>query len=422
MVSYRGVAWLVLAACALGGSAAAAHADCVADIGVVLPLTGPIAAVAQGMVKSADLAAEQINAAGGVNGCKVALLMRDSQGQPSLAVDAARQLVDVSHVGAIVGEALTGPTMAILTSVTAPSGTVLLSPTASAPTFSAIGAKTGLFFRTNVSDALQGVAAASYARREQAGRVAILAVNNDWGKNLSQVFGTAYQALGGPAPKMEFYNPGQSSYRAEVTSLIGDDPDSFYLIGYAAEGAGIVRDWLSQGGTQRLIFAHNLNDAKFVAAVGAKFLRRAVWLTPGESETPSLKDFDAAYTARYKEPAAGPGRTGTYDVVVLAALGMQAAKTTSDGHAIAAGIRKATDPAGVPADATTEGLRRALQDLAAGKPVDYRGAVGPLHFDRSGDIAIPFVTWKLDPSGQLIITDRMSVSEVETLRQKLMVK
>ncbi len=315
MVSYRGLAWLVLAACALGGSAAAAHADCVADIGVVLPLTGPIAAVAQGMVKSADLAAEQINAAGGVNGCKVALLMRDSQGQPSLAVDAARQLVDVSHVGAIVGEALTGPTMAILTSVTAPSGTVLLSPTASAPTFSAIGAKTGLFFRTNVSDALQGVAAASYARREQAGRVAILAVNNDWGKNLSQVFGTAYQALGGPAPKIEFYNPGQSSYRAEVTSLIGDDPDSFYLIGYAAEGAGIVRDWLSQGGTQRLIFAHNLNDAKFVAAVGAKFLRRAVWLTPGESETPSLKDFDAAYTARYKEPAAGPGRTGTYDVV-----------------------------------------------------------------------------------------------------------
>jgi ABC-type branched-subunit amino acid transport system substrate-binding protein len=82
---------LALVGAALLFVAGAAHAACPAKIGVVLPMTGPIAAVAQGMLKAAELAAEQVNAAGGVNGCPVKLIVRDSQGQPSLAVDAGHR-------------------------------------------------------------------------------------------------------------------------------------------------------------------------------------------------------------------------------------------------------------------------------------------------------------------------------------------
>ena len=208
------------------------------------------------------------------------------------------------------------------------------------PGFSDIGGRTGLFFRTNASDALQGVAAAAQAVGGDNGRVAVLAVNSDWGVNLSRIFKNAYERLGGSVTRIVLYNPDQSSYRAEVGSALEDKPDTLYLIGYVTEGARIARDWISQGGTQHFLFAHNLNDAAFVTAVGANYLGNAVWLTPGTVATPSLENFRVAYTARTQKPAEGPGRTSTYDAVVMAALAIQAAHTAQDGAAIAAGFHR----------------------------------------------------------------------------------
>lgn len=404
-------------AVAVAGSAQAA--DCPSKIGLVLPMTGPIAPIAQGMLKSANLAVTQVNEAGGAAGCPVELVVRDSQGQPSLAVDAARQLVDLEGTRIIVGEALSGTTLAVLNSVTAPAGIPLISPTASSPSFSEIGKKTGLFFRANISDALQGLAAAQHAIDQDAGKVDILAVNNDWGQNLSKVFKESYEALGGEVGKIVLYTPDQSSYRSEVTSLIEDKPDTLYLIGYVTEGSRIVRDWLSQGGSPKLLFAHNLNDAEFVKAVGAKFLGEAAWLTPGASETPSLENFRKAYTAANDEDAEGPGRANTYDAVAIAALAIDAAGTATDGKAIAEGIRKVTDPDGETVYAGVDGFKTAFGALADGKSVDYVGAVGPLQFDASGDIAGSFVTWQLNDEGKLTVVDEMSVEDVEALRQKL---
>jgi branched-chain amino acid transport system substrate-binding protein len=409
----------IIAAVSLAMPAMAA--TCPVKIGAVLPLTGPLAPVVGPMLTSAQMAIEQINAAGGVLGCPAALVVRDSQTQPSLAVDAARQLIDLEGVRVIVGEVTSGGTLAILNSVTVPAKVPLISPTASAPGFSEIGGRTGLFFRTNASDALQGVAAAGHAIADNSGRVAVLAVNTEWGANLSKIFKTSYERLGGSVTKIVLFNPDQSSYRAEVGSAMEDKPDTLYLIGYVTEGARIARDWISQGGTQRFLFAHNLNDAAFVTAVGANYLTHAVWLTPGSVDTPSLANFRAAYTARTHKPAEGPGRTSSYDAAVLAALAIQAAHTDQDGAAIAAGFRRVTVLAGTRIDAGEAGFRIALAALAEGKPVNYIGATGPLQFDANGDIAVPFVAWTLDPAGTLQITGRMSLEEVAALRQKIFV-
>jgi branched-chain amino acid transport system substrate-binding protein len=372
------------------------------------------------MLTSAQIAIDQINAAGGVLGCQAALVVRDSQAQPSVAVDAARQLIDLEGVRVIVGGVISSDALAMLNSATAPAKVPLISPTASSPTFSEIGGRTGLFFRTNASDALQGVAAASIAIADKSGRVAVLAVNNDWGANLSKIFKLAYERLGGGVTKVVLYNQDQSSYRAEVTSALEDKPDTLYLIGYVTEGARIARDWISQGGTQHFMFAHNMNDAAFVKTVGASYLANAVWLTPGTTDTPSLDTFRKAYTARTGKPAEGPGRAGIYDAVALAAMAIQAAHSDEDGPAIAAGFRRATDPQGLTVYAGEDGFREALAALADGKPVNYVGAIGPLQFDGNGDIAVPFVKWTLDAGGTLQITSRMSVDEVMALRTKLL--
>ena len=393
---------------------------CPVKIGAVLPLTGPLAPVVAAMFTSAQISLDQINAAGGVLGCQAVLVVRDSQAQPSVAVDAAHQLIDLEGVRVIVGGVISSDALAMLNSATLPAKVPLISPTASSPTFSEIGGRTGLFFRTNASDALQGVAAAAEAAASKNGRVAVLAVNNDWGTNLSKLFRTAYERFGGTVTKIVLYNQDQSSYRAEVTSALADKPDTLYLIGYATEGARIARDWISQGGTQRFMFAHNMNDAAFVRGVGANYLAQAVWLTAGSTETASLSEFRTAYATRTGKPAEGPGRTGIYDAVALAAMAIQAAHGDSDGPAIAAGFHRATDPKGMTVYAGEKGFHDALAALADGKPVNYAGATGPLEFDANGDIAIPFVKWALDSAGGLQITGHMSVEEVLALRMKLL--
>ncbi len=407
--------------------AAAAAAECPVKVGsvkvgAVMPLTGPLAPVVAGMLKAAQLAVEQLNAAGGILGCPLSLVVRDSQAQPSLAVDAAHQLIDLEGVRVIVGEVTSGGTAAMLSSATVPAKVALISPTASSPAFSEIGGRTGLFFRTNASDALQGVAAAQHAITARSGTVAVLAVNNDWGQNLSTAFRTAYEKLGGRIAKIVLYNPDQSSYRAEISAAMEGAPDTIYLIGYATEGARLARDWISQGGTQNFLFAHNMNDAAFVKAVGPNYLKRAVWLTPGTVQTPSLANFRAEYTARTRQPAEGPGRTSTYDAVVLAALAIEAAKTATDGSAIAKGFRRITDPNGLQVIAGEAGFKTALAALADNRTVNYVGATGPLQFDANGDIAVPFVGWTLDPQGALQVAERIGVEDVEALRNRLLAK
>ena len=245
----------------------------------------------------------------------------------------------------------------------------------------------------------------------------MLAINNDWGQNLSKVFEATYQKLGGKVSKIVLYNPDQPSYRAEISSAMEGPPDSLYLIGYITEGARLTRDWISQGGTRRLLFPHNLNDAAFVQGVGSHDLAGAAWLTPGTMDTPSLDRFRVAYTARYKEPAEGPGRTSTYDAVVLSALAIEAGKSASDGVAIAGGLRRVTELDSPFTYAGEAGVKQALTMVRAGQVMDYVGATGPLHFDQNGDIAVPFVTWKLDAKGELAITGRMTIDEVEVLRR-----
>lgn len=83
-----------------------------------------------------------------------------------MAVDQARQLVDLKKVPAIIGGIISSVSIPIVTSVTGPAGVVQISPASSSPTLTRMaqeGKTNGWFFRTITSDALQGTAAARYA-------------------------------------------------------------------------------------------------------------------------------------------------------------------------------------------------------------------------------------------------------------------
>ncbi|MBS0318217.1 MAG: ABC transporter substrate-binding protein, partial [Proteobacteria bacterium] len=186
---------------ALGAFACApAFAACTTTVGAVMSLTGSLGVLGQKIAQGAELAVADLNSAGGVNGCEMKLSLLDDQTSPSVGVDAAKKLVDVQQVPAIVGALSSGVSAAILTSVTAPSKVVQISPASTSPTFTDLaeqGKTGGYWFRTCPSDALQGVAMAKVAHDAGLRKVAVMYLNNPYGQGLSKEFSDAFKQLGG---------------------------------------------------------------------------------------------------------------------------------------------------------------------------------------------------------------------------------
>ncbi|AOU99200.1 hypothetical protein BI364_15780 [Acidihalobacter yilgarnensis] len=404
----------------------AASSDCSIPIGAVLPLTGSLSATGQENVKAVQLAVEEFNKAGGINGCTLKAMIYDSQTQPSTGVDAAKKLIDINHVPALVGAYSSGVSMAILTSATAPSKVVQISAGSTSPAFTQLakeGKTGGYWFRTCPSDALQGVAMA-YVAKEKAHlkKVAVIYLNNPYGLGLADRFKDAFTAYGGKVTSMVVYNPQQPSYRSEVAKALAGHPQALFLVAYPNEGATILREWISNGGAQKYLFPDALNAPQFITSVGAKYLDGHVWGTvPGSMDTPSLPIVKKAFKAAYGHDFTQPYDANAYDAVATIALAMEAGKC-STGTCIKDHIRSVTgDPKGTPVEAGVAGFKKARKLLAEGKTIRYVGASGDLNFDPQGDVQGPEVVWQVE-GGNIVNKQTMSADEIAVITKKLGLK
>ena len=397
-----------------------AQPKCTTTIGSVMSLTGSLGALGQDIAKGAQLAIADMNAAGGVNGCQLALSLFDDQTSPSVGVDAARKLVDVQHVPAIIGALASGVSAAMLTSVTVGSGVVQISPSSTSPGFTEMaeqGRTKGYWFRTCPSDALQGVAMARLARDAGIGKVAVLYLNNPYGQGLDREFSQAFTRAGGAITQSVVYNPSQPSYRAEVSKALGGQPEALFLIGYPGDGTTIAREWIAAGGPQKFLLPDGLQSQDFVNDVGANYLKEVHGTAAGSVETPSLELFSDEFRERNGELPTQPYIPNAYDAGVLIGLAMAQAGR-NDADAVRDGIRKVTDPKGEKIYAGVDSLRRGLQLLAEGRPVQYIGASGPLQFDANGDIDAPMVVWSV-VDGKVKATGMVSADQIRQMRSGL---
>ncbi|MGH7006027.1 MAG: ABC transporter substrate-binding protein, partial [Alphaproteobacteria bacterium] len=274
LISRRGFAAASLAALALAAAPAQAQ-NCTVTIGVIISQTGQMASIGIQMARSAQFAIKQVNDAGGINGCAFKGEMRDDQTQPSIAVDQAKQLVDIARVPLLVGSITSAASLAMLTSVTVPSKIVQITPASSSPSFTQLakeGKTEGRFFRTFPSDALGAVAAAKVAVDHVFKKPVIIYVNNDYGVNLAKEFQAVFAKLGGTPTAAIPYNPGQASYAPEISRAMATNPEGLYLIGTPGDGTTIVRTWISQGGTKKFLFSDGMLSDKFFADIGQAHL------------------------------------------------------------------------------------------------------------------------------------------------------
>ncbi|WP_299967354.1 ABC transporter substrate-binding protein [uncultured Roseobacter sp.] len=380
------------------GTTASAQ-ECTTKIGAVLPTSvdwgRPIAETAQ-------FAVDQVNEAGGAAGCQIEMVLRDTQVDPKVGVDAAKALVDLEGVKVMLGAVSSGVSMPILTSVTVPGGVMQMSCCSSSTAFTGLaeeGKTEGLWFRTFATTAVQSAIGAKVAQDQGYGSVAILYKNDDWGQDMGRMIAADFEAVGVAVTTSIAINDAQPSYRAEVTEALRTQPDAIYLALYPAEGTAAVREWISLGGTQNMILANSLKSDEFRENVGMQYLGSALGTDTSSPRSDSADAFRAAYMARFDSEPNGPGLANSYDATMIALLAMEAAGPDATGAQIAEAVARVTDPAGTPVTADAAGFAQARDVLGGGGTVAYQGATGNVQFDVNGDVSAPAVVWSFTETG-----------------------
>lgn len=373
-------------------------ADCTTKIGAVLPTSvdwgRPIAETAQ-------FAVDIFNESGGVKGCDIEMVLRDTQVDPKIGVDAAKALVDLDKVPVLLGAVSSGVSMPILTSVTVPSGVMQMSCCSSSTAFTDLAAEgktNGLWFRTFATTRNQAAVAAKLIQERGYKSVGIFYKNDDWGQDIGKLVAADLETLGIEVTTSAAINDAQPSYRAEVTEVLKTKPEAVYMAIYPTEGISVVREWISLGGTQKMVVANALKSDEFRDGVGMQYLSDVVGHDSAPPRTDSADSFVKMYKSKFDSEPNGPGLPNSFDGVMIALLAMEAAEELT-GASIAAQVSTVTDPEGTPIFPTTDSLKEARKLLSAGQTISYQGATGAVVFDKNGDVSAPAVAWAFNEEG-----------------------
>ncbi len=389
-------------------------------LGGVVGLTGAQGAIGKVIADAGKLAVDQVNKAGGVKGCQVEFVLRDDASQPSVGLDAARYLVDVAKVSAIVGLVGSGTALQVVNSVSVPNKVPTIACCAVTPTLTRMaeeGKTGGYFFRTIPTARTTALAHARAVTDKGYKKTVIMYINNDFGTGVAPDAKKAIEKLGGTVVGVVPYAENQPSYRSDVTKALSFEPDSLVLVGLSQDATIVLREWFSLGGTQNVVLHNTMRSMDVVKGIGERFLGKAVGIDNGQASGPSADAFAKDFTAAYNRPAVGPGLHTMYDAAAITLLAMQAAPKL-DGPSIRDALRAVQDPAGIEVGPGVEGLKKGLDALKAGQKIRYVGATGAFRFDKNGDVTGPMLIWKI-VNGEIVTEKTISLDEMNALEQKV---
>lgn len=314
------------------GSTAAASSDPIV-LGMVVPLSGSSAAIGPYMENGAKLAADEINAKGGVLGRKIQVVAQDGACDPKTAVAAANKLVTQKIAVSIGGycSGATLPTLPVFNKADVP----MIIPAANSDELVNQGLKN--VFLLNGTGTQQADAAFKYMQKVGATKVALMNDNTSYSKNIADLTAERLKASGGPDLTVnESVTPGESDYSANVNDVLGGKPDFVYWTGYYQEGGLIIRQLKQAGFKGNIMVADGSVDGKLVDIAGkdnAEGVLATMTQTPDTLEGAS--DWIANYKAKFNADP-GPYSTQSYDAVRVAAEAIGKAGSTDGNKVISA--------------------------------------------------------------------------------------
>jgi branched-chain amino acid transport system substrate-binding protein len=286
-------------------------------LGVSGPLTGPNAQYGAQWKQGFDLALDEINASGGINGRKLAYNFEDSQSDPRQSVAIAQKFVSDPRIVMELGD-FSSPASMAASPIYQRAGLVQFGFTNSHPDFTKGG---DFMWSTSVSQADEQPLLALYAVRHLGlKRLAVLHQNTDWGRTSRDYFVNAAKGYGAEVAITEGYIPDDRDFRSTLVRVRDANPDGLILISYYSDGALIARQARQVGLKQVICAASSVYSPKFLELGGeaVEGVHIGTRYFP-QDPRPEVRKFIASFRAKYNGQEPDAFNAYSYDAMNVAA-------------------------------------------------------------------------------------------------------
>ncbi|WP_313972806.1 ABC transporter substrate-binding protein [uncultured Selenomonas sp.] len=290
-------------------------------VGANFELTGNVANYGNATIEGLQLAIDEANEAGGINGKKIELVSVDDKSEAAESINAATKLISDDDVKVIVGPATTGLVLAETQTAT-DAKVPIIAPCATSPEATVENGKVKPYvFRSCFIDPQQGEVMATFAAKELKAKTAVIYVDNssDYSKNLAKVFKEKFEAAGGKVVMEEAFLQKDQDFKATLTKLKTANADVMFVPAYYEEVGKIVKQAREMGINSAILGTDGWDDTKVVDIAGADALNNTFFSTHYSEKDAEVQGFIEAYKKKFNR---APN--------VFAALGYDAGKMLVD--------------------------------------------------------------------------------------------
>lgn len=368
-------------------------------IGVITNFTGSLASFGRSIYFATQLAAQEINAAGGVNGQKLQLIPKDDKLDKAVAQEAAQELLDDGVVG-IIGSLASSMTLAIAENVTIAAKIPLISSSSTSPKITDLN-DDGSVWRTISSDAFQGQFLAGKVWARGIKKASIIYVDNAYGQGLANRFDEVFTELGGTITAKAGYTEGKTKdFGTQVTQILQGltDGDAVAIFGYETDSAAITTEIAAHSRPDLSYWGCDGNySLSFLKNANINVVRKMQGSTPQPSSGETYTRFAKAFEDEVHE-APTQYTENAYDALYLMALAMIKAGNNT-AQTILANLATVSTNDGDDTTIDPATFIEARTVFEAGGDIDFRGASGEVDFTAAGDVSSNYLLWQVTADG-----------------------
>lgn len=341
MIAVVFVLSLVLSACSSKSSSSKGSSSNSNEIviGAVLPITGDVPTFGKSTKNGIELAVEQYNNAGGINGKKIKLVVQDDENKPESGVAALQKLVDENHVVGILGSVASKVTLAMAPVATQYKIPMVTGSSTNTKVTSLAGNE--FAFRACFIDPFQGKVIAKYSFDTLKAKTAavIYDVGNDYAVGLAENFKSSFEAAGGKVLTMQTYNAGDQDFNAQLTNIKKLSPDVLIMTDYY-QTVGLIAKQARQLGIKSTFLGGDGWDSPDLVKIAGDAINGGYFSNHYSSDDTSTEvvQFLKDYKAKYNETPDALAALG-YDAAKMLFEAIKNAKST-DGEAIRQALLK----------------------------------------------------------------------------------
>ena len=309
-------------------------------IGCPLPLTGPFAALAADMQRGAVLAADEVNAKGGVMGRKVEVLFRDDQLKPAIGAQRTKELIENERVQFVIGGLAAHVQMAI--NEQTKKSKVLYISTSQSDEISAKPDTSPLTFHEALNPTITSRVVGNWVAQNLGKKWWIIYADYAWGKQNNAVLTEVLKKNGGTLLGTTPYPLGSAEFSAHLPRIQAAKPEVLMNVAPGADNVALHKQVISYGMKKEMKIAQPLHWISYLKEGGPELYQDVYgginWYWELQDQIPTAKKFVEASMKKYGMP---PGDYGaySYSAVLELARGAELAKST-DSDAVANALRK----------------------------------------------------------------------------------